>query len=105
VCEVRDGVVRERTVDPLELGIDRCDPVELTGGAPEENAAIGRDVLAGAHGPRRDAVLLTAGAAVAAAGHADDLGDGIVLATEAIDSGRAVERLDVLVRFSQEQSA
>jgi anthranilate phosphoribosyltransferase len=104
VCEVRDGVVRERTVDPLELGIGRCDPVELTGGAPEENAAIGRDVLAGAHGPRRDAVLLTAGAAVAAAGHADDLGDGIDLAAGAIDSGRAVERLDVLVRFSQEQS-
>lgn len=104
VCEVWDGVVRERTVDPLELGIDRCDPDELTGGAPEENAAIGRDVLAGAHGARRDAVLLTAGAAIAAAGHADDLVDGIDLAAEAIDSGRAVERLEILVRFSQEQS-
>ncbi len=104
LCEVVDGIVHEQTVDPLELGIDRCEPGELVGGTPEENAAIGREVLSGARGPRRDAVVLTAGAAVAAAGHAADLAEGIVLAAKAIDSGAAAGRLDDLVRFSQEQS-
>ena len=104
LCEVVDGVVHERTVDPLELGIDRCEPGELVGGTPEENAAIGREILSGTPGPRRDAVVLTAGAAVAAAGRAADLAEGIVLAAEAIDSGAAAGRLDDLVRFSQEQS-
>jgi anthranilate phosphoribosyltransferase len=104
VGEVVDGVVRERTLDPVELGIDRCDPGELAGGMPEENAAVGRRVLSGAPGPKRDAVVLTAGAAVAAAGHAADLAEGIVLAARAIDSGAAAERLEDLVRFSQEQS-
>jgi len=104
VCEVVDGVVRERTVDPLELGIDRCDPRELAGGTPAENAAIGREILSGASGPKRDAVVLTAGAAVVAAGHAADLPEGIALAAATIDGGRAAERLDDLVSFSQEQS-
>jgi anthranilate phosphoribosyltransferase len=104
VCEVVDGVVQERTVDPLEFGIDRCDPGELAGGTSAENAAIGRDVLSGAPGPRRDAVVLTAGAAVAAAGHAANLAEGIALAAATIDGGRAAERLDDLVSFSQEQS-
>ncbi len=104
VCEVVDGVVHERTVDPLELGIGRCEPGELAGGTPEENAAICREVLGGAHGPRRDAVVLSAGAAVAAAGHAADLAEGVVRAAEAIDSDAAAERLDALQRFSQEQS-
>jgi len=103
-CEVVDGVIRERTIDPLELGIDRCDPSELVGGAPEENAGIGRDILAGARGGKRDAVLLNAGAAIAAAGHAADLREGIALAAEAIDSGRAAARLDELVSFSQGES-
>ena len=101
---MENGVVRERTIDPLELGIDRCDPRELAGGTPTENAAIGREVLSGAPGPKRDAVVLTAGAAVVAAGHAADLPEGIALVAETIDGGRAAERLDDLVRFSQEQS-
>ena len=101
VCEVVDGEVRERVIDPLELGIQRCDPAELRGGSPAENAQAIRDVLAGADGGRRDAILLNAAGAIAAAGHAEDLREGLELAREAIDSGAAAERLDELARFSQ----
>jgi anthranilate phosphoribosyltransferase len=104
VCEVRDGSVRERTIDPLDLGIERCDPGELAGGLPEENARTARDVLAGARGGKRDAVLLNAAGAIAAAGHAADLREGLGLAAEELDSGRAGERLEELVRFSRGES-
>jgi len=104
VCEVVDGSVRERTVDPLELGIERCDPDELVGGTPAENARIARDILAGARGGKRDAVLLNAAGAIAASGHADDLREGLAVAAVAIDSGRAGERLEQLLRFSGGES-
>jgi anthranilate phosphoribosyltransferase len=101
VCEVRDGKVREYELDPLELGIERCDPEELRGGDPETNAAALREVLAGADGGHRSAVILNAAGGIAAAGHADSLGDGIELSREAIDSGAAAARLDDLVEFSR----
>jgi anthranilate phosphoribosyltransferase len=100
VCEVVDGDVRVRTIDPRELGVERCTPEELAGGTPEENARTAREILAGAGGGKRDAVLLNAGGAIAAAGRAGDLREGIALAAEAVDSGRAGERLEELVRFS-----
>jgi anthranilate phosphoribosyltransferase len=103
VCEVRDGEVVERTIDPAELGVPRCDPAELRGGSPEENAAALRAVLAGADGGgRRSAVLLNAAGAIAAAGHAEDLREGLETAGEALDSGAAAARLGELVRYSQE---
>jgi anthranilate phosphoribosyltransferase len=105
VCEVADGDVRERVLDPRELGLERCDPAELEGGSPGENAAIAQEVLSGARGAKRDAALLTAAAAIVAAGHADDLPAGLDAAAQAVDSGRAAERLDALVRFSQEESS
>jgi anthranilate phosphoribosyltransferase len=101
VCEVVDGDVSERQVDPLELGIERCDPAELRGGSPAENARSIREVYSGADGGRRDAILLNAAGAIAAAGHAADLGEGLALAREAVDSGAAGERLDDLARFSR----
>jgi anthranilate phosphoribosyltransferase len=101
VCEVVDGDVSERQVDPIELGIERCDPAELRGGSPAENAAAIREVLAGADGGRRDAILLNAAGAIAAAGHAADLREGLALAREAVDSGAAGERLEALARFSR----
>jgi anthranilate phosphoribosyltransferase len=104
VFEVHGGDVQERIVDPRELGIERCDPAELQGGSPEENASTVRDVLAGARGAKRDAVVLNAAGAIAAAGHADDLREGLGVAAEAIDSGRAAERLERLVAFSQESA-
>ena len=100
VCEVVDGDVRARVVDPLELGVDRCDPEELRGGSPAENAQAIRDVFAGANGGRRDAILLNAAGAVAAAGHAEDLREGLELARNAVDSGAAAARLDELTRFT-----
>jgi anthranilate phosphoribosyltransferase len=102
VCEVVEGSVRERTIDPLELGVDRCAPEELLGGDAAENAAAIRSVFAGSNGGRRDAVLLNAAGAIAAGGLAPDLAEGLELARTALDSGAAAERLDQLARFSNE---
>ena len=89
VCEVVDGSVRRREVDPLELGIPRCDPKTLRGGTPEDNADAIHRIFAGERGGRRDAVLLNAAGAIAAGGHARDLGEGVGHARDAIDSGAA----------------
>ena len=101
VCEVVDGEVRTRVIDPLDLGVARSDPAELRGGTPAENAEAIREVFAGADGGRRDAILLNAAGAIAAAGHAEDLREGLELAREAVDSGAAAARLDELTRFSR----
>jgi len=101
VCEVVDGAVRQREIDPLDLGIPRCAPSALAGDAPADNARIVRDVLAGETGPRRDAVLLNAAGAIAAAGHAADLREGLALAAETVDSGAAGQRLEDLIAFSR----
>jgi anthranilate phosphoribosyltransferase len=103
VCEVVDGGVHERVIDPQELGVPRCEPNDLAGGTPEENARSIRDVLAGSPGPRRDAVLLNAAGAIAAAGHAADLREGLEFARRAVDSGGASERLDALAAFSRQE--
>ena len=101
VAEVVDGAVHERTVDPQELGVERCDPGELRGGSPAENAQAIRDVFTGAKGARREAIVLNAAGAIAAAGHADDLREGLELARSAVDSGAVTDRLDQLVAFSR----
>src|SRR5213596_2055444 len=101
VCEVVEGEVHEREIDPLELGVERCDPAELRGGSPAENAAAIRAVFAGENGGRRSAILLNAAGAIEAAGHARDLREGLGLAKEALDSGAAATRLEELIRFSQ----
>jgi anthranilate phosphoribosyltransferase len=101
VCEVEDSRVREYELDPLELGVERCDPAELRGADPQTNAVALRSVLAGVDGGHRSAVILNAAGGIAAAGHAENLRDGIAQAREAIDSGAAATRLDELVEFSQ----
>jgi anthranilate phosphoribosyltransferase len=105
VCEVVDGDVSRRELDPLDLGIPRCDPAELRGGTAEENAQGIRDVFAGADGGRRSAILLNAAGAIAAAGHADDLRGGLAVAREALDSEAAGERLEQLAAFSRQAAA
>ncbi|HEY4412857.1 MAG TPA: anthranilate phosphoribosyltransferase [Gaiellaceae bacterium] len=100
VCEVENGSVRAYELDPIDLGVERCDPAELRGGDPASNAAALRAVLGGETGGHRSAVILNAAGGIAAAGHAEDLREGIVLAREAIDSGAAAARLDELVEFS-----
>jgi len=101
VCEVVDGAVTRREIDPLDLGVERCDPEELRGGTAVENAASIRAVFAGATGGRRSAILLNAAGAIAAGGHARDLSEGLELAREALDGGAASERLEQLVAFSK----
>ncbi|MFL5970707.1 MAG: anthranilate phosphoribosyltransferase [Gaiellaceae bacterium] len=103
IAEVVDGTVRERRLDPeSELGLPRCDVDELRGGTPAENAAALREVFEGADGGRRSAILLNAAGAIAAAGHAADLREGLELARETVDSGAAAARLEQLVAFSRE---
>jgi len=101
VAEVVDGSVRSREIDPLDLGVERCDPAELRGGSAEQNARSIREVLAGAPGARCSAILLNAAGAIAAGGHAADLREGLAIAREAVASGAAGERLEQLIAFSQ----
>lgn len=102
VCEVVEGAVTQRTIDPLELGIARCAPEELRGGSPHQNAGVIRRVFEGAErGGACDAILLNAAGAIAASGHAADLREGVVLARETMQSGAAATRLEELIAFSQ----
>ena len=103
VCEVEGGRVREYQLDPEDLGIPRCDPRGLRGADPETNARALRNVVEGedAESGHRSAVLLNAAGAIAAAGHAADLREGLALARAAVDSGAAGTRLDELIAFSR----
>ena len=103
VCEVADGRVERREIDPADFGVPRCSSAELAGGTPAENAAFVREVFAGAPGAKREAVLLNAAGAIAASGRADDLEEGYAFAAEAVDSGAAAERLEALIAFSREE--
>ena len=102
VIEVEDGRQHEYILEPQELGLPVAPLAAMRGGGPEENAAIAREVLAGEKGPRRDVVLLNSAAALRAAGLAADFKEGIGLAGEAIDSGRAGE---VLARWAKASQA
>jgi anthranilate phosphoribosyltransferase len=92
VAEVRDGVVREYFVTPEDVGLERAPLAALVGGDAAANAALLREVFAGERGPRRDVVVLNAGAVLLVAGLAETLAAGVRLAAETIDSG-AVTRL------------
>ncbi|HEX6117342.1 MAG TPA: anthranilate phosphoribosyltransferase [Solirubrobacterales bacterium] len=102
VIEVRGGSTEEWFVGPSDLGLAQAELTEVTGGSPEENAAVTRAVFAGERGPARDLVVLNAGAAIFVGGGAADLGAGVTLAQEAIDSGAAREVLERLVALSAE---
>jgi anthranilate phosphoribosyltransferase len=105
VCEVAGGRVRRREIDPLDLGVPRCDPSDLRGGSPQENAAKIRAVFEGSNGGARSAVLLNAAGAIAASGHARNLREGLGAATEAVDSGAAGSRLEELIAFTRARAA
>jgi len=102
VCEVRGGQVIERTIDPLDYGIPRCELEDLRGGDAAANAAAIREVFKGGNGGRRNAILLNAAGGIAAAGLAEDLAEGVEIAIETVSSRKADQRLDELVAFSQE---
>ena len=100
VCEFRDGWYKTYTISPEDFGLQRCAKSDLTGGTPQENAQITREILSGAKGPRRDAVLLNAGAALAIGGKAESMKEGVALAAELIDSGKAMQTLQALIEVS-----
>ena len=100
VCEIKDGWFKTYTVTPEQFGLPRCKKEELAGGTPAENAAITRAILGGEKGPKRNAVLLNAGAALYIAGKSDTFADGVALAADLIDSGKALATLEKVVEVS-----
>ena len=103
VCEFRDGWFKEYEIEPEDFGYKKCDKSELEGGTPEENAEITRNILNGTlRDGKRNAVCLNAGAAIYVAGKADSIAEGIKIAEETIDSGKAIERMNEIVAFSNQ---
>jgi len=100
VCEIRDGWFKAYTITPEDFGLTRCTKADLVGGTPAENAQITLDILNGAKGPKRDAVLMNAGASLYIAGKAESFKDGIALAASLIDSGKATETLKKIIEVS-----
>ena len=100
ICEIKDGWFKTYTITPEQFGFTRCTKADLRGGTPAENAQITRDILSGATGPMRNAVLMNAGAALYLYGKADSLKSGIALAAELIDSGAALKTLEKVIEVS-----
>lgn len=102
VCEFKDGWFKSYVIKPEDFGLERCTKQDLVGGTPEENAAITRAILSGEKGPKRDAVLMNAGAALYIGGKADSMKEGIALAAQLIDSGKAMETLEKMIAVSNQ---
>ncbi len=102
LSELKDGRVDTYTIEPEDFGLPRANLDDIRGGDAQENAGIILSVLKGEPGARRDIVLLNAAAALVAAGRATDFPDGITQAAEAIDSGRALEKLEGMKKITNE---
>ena len=100
ICEIRDGWFKSYVITPEDFGFERCAKEELRGGTPEENAAITRGILRGEKGAKRNAVLMNAGASLYIGGKAESMKEGILLAADLIDSGRACETLEKVIEVS-----
>lgn len=100
VCEIKDGWYKTYVITPEDFGFGRCKKEDLKGGTPAENAQITLDILNGVKGHKRNAVLMNAGAALYIGGKAKDMKEGVVLAAELIDSGKALETLQKFIEFS-----
>ena len=105
ICEFKDGWFKSCTVAPEDFGLTRCAKDDLVGGTPEENAAITRAILSGERGPKRDAALLNAGAGLYLNGKAETFADGVRLAGELTDSGRALAALEKIIEVSNRPEA
>lgn len=97
VCEVRNGEFKSYTITPEQFGFTTCKKEELVGGGPEENARIARKILEGAQGPKFDAVVLNAGAAMYVVDGKITMEEAIAKAREVIVSGRAKEQLEKFI--------
>lgn len=105
VCEVRKGAFTSYEITPEQFGFSRCRKEDLAGGTPQENAEITMAILNGEKGPKRDAVMMNAGAAIYLAGKAETIADGIRIAEEIIDSGKAKRQLEAFVKGSNDLSS
>ncbi len=102
VSELRDSKVETYITEPEDFGLPRARPEDLEGGDPEQSAAMLLTAISGKEGPRRDIVLLNAGAAIYLGGKCDDFAEGIELAARTIDTGAATEKLDALREMTQD---
>lgn len=103
VCDFKDGRYKTYTISPEEFGLTRCEKSDLVGGTPEENAAITMAILKGEDkGAKRNAVLMNAGAALYVAEKAPSIAEGIKLAAELIDSGKALAKLEEYKKLTNE---
>ena len=101
VCEIKDGEITKYKIDPREFGLSLYSKDDIVGGTADENAVITRDVLEGKEqGAKRDIVLLNAGAALYTIGKAATMKEGVELARQAIDSGKALEKLDEFIQYT-----
>ncbi|MCR5477651.1 MAG: anthranilate phosphoribosyltransferase [Lachnospiraceae bacterium] len=100
ICEIRDGWFKSFTITPEDFGFATCGKEDLKGGTPAENAQITLGILKGEKGHKRNAVLLNAGAALYIGGKAESMAEGIKLASELIDSGKALETLEKVKEIS-----
>ena len=104
VCEFKDGWFKKYTITPEDFGFERCKKEDLVGGTPEENAKILRDIISGKNkGPMRSAVLLNAGAALYINDKASTMAEGVKLAAEIIDSGKATKTLEKFIEVSNSE--
>jgi len=103
ICEIRDGWFKTSVITPEDFGFQRCTREELKGGTPKENADITLALLKGEKGPKRNAVLMNAGAALYIGEKAGTLKDGIALAGELIDSKKALAVLEKLIQISNQE--
>ena len=100
ICEFKDGWMKNYVIKPEDFGMERCTKADLVGGLPEENAQITRAILSGEQGHKRNAVLLNAGASLYIGGKAESFAEGVKLAAELIDSGKALQTLEKLIEES-----
>lgn len=106
VCELKDGYYRTSVVRPEDFGFARCAKEDLLGGTPQDNAATIHAILEGReNGPKRDAAVLNAAFALVAAGLADDVADGVDVASATIANGSAARTLAALIAKSNEPRA
>lgn len=102
VCEFKGDDFKTYEITPEQFGFTRCKKEDLVGGEPQENAHIAMDILHGAKGARADAVILNAGAAIHIASDDMTLEEGIAKAREILESGRALEQLELFKKKSNE---
>lgn len=104
VSEIKNGQVINYVITPEEYGFERTILECLQGGDARTNAAITLDILKGSTGHRRDIVLLNAGATIYVGGRADSIEEGIEIARDSIDSGKALQKLQELIAFTNRKS-